>query len=130
VKKRTIADIVLTAVFLLVSVNAWAQVVLLMLRTSGDLAALTTLQIIIGGSASAAAWGTWSLARWASTAALVYGLSSATMLWALPLVYASSPGMRPDFSMGAVGVAAFAAVSAWYLSRPRFKATPAAVSLG
>ncbi|HEY6828644.1 MAG TPA: hypothetical protein VI259_17415 [Gemmatimonadaceae bacterium] len=117
-KKRSFADIILTAVFLLISVNAWSQVVLAMLgHASSPL--LTTMQILIGGSASAAAWGSWIGARWASTAALAYGLVSAAMLWALPLVLESGTHARPDFSAGAVGVALFAVAAAWYLSRVR-----------
>jgi len=117
-KKRSILDIILTAVFLLVSVNAWSQVVLVLLgHPSPPL--LTTLQILVGGSASAAAWGSWIGARWASTAALAYGAFSATALWALPLLFESTPGTRPDFSAGAVGIALFAVASAWYLSRIR-----------
>ena len=117
-KKRSIADIILTAVFLLISVNAWSQVVLVLLgHASSPL--LTTMQILVGGSASAAAWGSWIGARWASTAALVYGACAAAMLWALPLVLESGTGVRPDFSAGAVGVALFAVAAAWYLSRIR-----------
>jgi len=117
-KKRSIGDIVLTAVFLLVSVNAWSQVVIVLLGHSSP-PLLTTLQILVGGSASAAAWGSWIGARWAASAALAYGAFSATALWALPLLFASSPGARPDFSAGAVGIALFAVASAWYLSRIR-----------
>ena len=117
-KRRSIADIILTAIFLLISVNSWSQVALVMLgHASSPL--LTTMQILVGGSASAAAWGSWIGARWASTAALAYGLFTAAMLWALPLVFQSSTGARPDFSAGAMGVALFAVASAWYLSRIR-----------
>jgi hypothetical protein len=119
VKLRTIPNIVLTAVFLLVSVNAWAQVVILLGR-AGSPPALTTMQILVGATASGAAWGSWIGARWASTLALGYGLFSAAMLWALPLVVAREPGWRPDFSTGAISVAVFSVVSAWYLARPRF----------
>jgi len=118
VKRRTIPDIVLTAIFLLVSLNAWAQVVILLGR-SGSPPALATMQILVGATASGAAWGSWIGARWASTLALGYGLFSAAMLWALPLVIARDPNWRPDFSTGAVGVAIFSVVSAWYLARPR-----------
>lgn len=117
-KKRSIGDIVLTAIFLLVSVNAWSSVVLVMLgHPSPPL--LTTLQILVGGSASAAAWGSWIGARWAATSALAYGVFTGIMLWALPLLFESRPGVRPDFSAGAVSVAIFAVASAWYLSRVR-----------
>ncbi len=117
-KKRSIPDIILTAIFLLISVNAWSQVALVMLgHASSPL--LTTMQILIGGSASAAAWGSWIGARWASTAALAYGVFTAAMLWALPLVFEPGTGARPDFSAGAIGVALFAVASAWYLSRVR-----------
>jgi len=117
-KKRSIADIVLTAIFLLVSVNAWSSVVLVLLGHSSP-PLVTTMQILIGGTASAAAWGSWIGARWASTAALAYGVFTAAMLWGLPLVFESRPGVRPDFSAGAVSVAIFAVASAWYLSRVR-----------
>jgi len=117
-QKRSIADIILTAVFLLVSVNAWSSVVLVLLGHESP-PLVTTLQILVGGSASAAAWGSWIGARWASTAALAYGVFTATMLWALPLLFQSGDGARPDFSAGAVSVAIFAVASAWYLSRVR-----------
>ena len=119
-KRRSVVDIVLTAIFLLVSVNAWAQVVLVLLGHADDPRVLTTMQILVGATASGAAWGSWVGARWASTFALAYGLFSATMLWALPLVLQQGPGWRPDFSSGAIGVAVFSLVSAWYLARPRY----------
>ena len=117
-KRRSIADIILTAVFLLISVNAWSQVVLVLIG-HGRPPLFTTLQILVGASASAAAWGSWVGARWASTAALLYGFCAAAMLWGLPLVLDPGTGARPDFSAGAVGVAIFAVASAWYLSRIR-----------
>ena len=116
-KRRSIADIILTAAFLLISVNAWSQVVLVLLGHARP-PLFTTLQLLVGASASAAAWGSWVGARWASTAALLYGFCAASMLWGLPLVLESGP-VRPDFSAGAVGVAVFAIASAWYLSRIR-----------
>ncbi len=119
-RKRSIPDIVLTAAFLLISVNAWSQVVLVLLGHASP-PALTTLEILIGGSASAAAWGSWIGARWSSTAALCYGFFTATMLWALPLVLEPRPGVHPDFSAGAIAAATFAVLSAWYLSRVRVR---------
>jgi hypothetical protein len=119
VKRRSIADIILTAIFLLISVNAWSQVVLVLLGHSSDPPLLTTLQILVGASASGVAWGSWIGARWSSTFALAYGVFSAGMLWALPLILETKPGARPDFSTSAVAVALFSVASAWYLSRIR-----------
>ena len=117
-KRRSIADIVLTAAFLLISVNAWSQVVLVLIGHASP-PLLTTLQILVGTSASAAAWGSWIGSRWASTAALLYGFFAAAMLWGLPLLTDPGNGARPDFSTGAVAVAIFAVASAWYLARIR-----------
>lgn len=119
-KRRTIADIVLTAVFLLVSVNAWAQVVLQLLGVGASSPIVTTLQLLIGACASGAAWGSWIGASWASTFAIGYGLFTAAMLWALPLALGLGPA-RPNFSPVAGAVVAFSVVSAWYLARPRFR---------
>jgi len=99
-------------------VNAWSQVVLVLLGHIRP-PLLTTLQILVGASASAAAWGSWVGARWASTAALFYGFCAAAMLWGLPLIVNSGTVARPDFSASAVAVAIFAVASAWYLSRVR-----------
>ena len=109
--------IALAAVLALLSLNALAQVVLVALGRSDDPAPLVALQMLVGASGAAAAWGTWRSARWAAGAAMAFGLISAAMLASLgPLVDVPADA-RGGLYMGAVILLLFGAGAAWYLRR-------------
>src|SRR5687768_17180924 len=81
--RRSRATVVLAMAFTLFGLNALAEVVLALVGRSDDPAALSLLQAVIGLTSVAAARGSWTGARWAPVAAVLYGLSTATMLVAL-----------------------------------------------
>lgn len=109
--------VVLAGVFLLLALNAWAQVLLVPLGRSDDPASLTILQSLIGLAGTAAAWGSWSGARWAPMAAVLHGVVTAGMLLALPPILDLGADERGGLRAGAVAVLVFALGSAWYLRR-------------
>lgn len=81
--RRSRGQVVLTGVYVLLALNAWAQVIAVPLGGSDDPLALTGLQLLVGAAGAAAAWGSWSSARWVPAAALVHGAVTAGMLLAL-----------------------------------------------
>ena len=115
--RRSGGRIALTGLFVLLALNAWAQVALVPLGRSDDPAALTALQALIGAAGAAAAWGAWRGARWGALAAAAYGVVTAGILLALgPLL--DVPGdTRGGLRVGATVVLLFALWSAWYLRR-------------
>ena len=109
--------VVLAGVFLLLALNAWAQVLLVPLGRSGDPPALTGLQTMIGIAGTAAAWGSWHGARWAPIAAVLHGVVTAGMLLALPPILDLEADARGGLRAGAVAVLVFAFGAGWYLRR-------------
>ena len=76
--------IIQAVVFGLLGLNAWGQVVSVLLGRSDDPPVLTALQFAVGAAGVAAAWGIWKQAEWAWVAAIAYGVVTAGMLLALP----------------------------------------------
>jgi len=77
----------------------------------------------IGLTSLAAARGSWTGARWAPVAALLSGLSTATMLVALAPLLDLPADSRGGLWVGAAAVQAFGLGAAWYLRRARRLAT-------
>jgi hypothetical protein len=92
---RRPASIILSVVFGLLTLNAWGQVLLKVLSRSDDPPMLTWLQVGIGLTGAATAWGSWSRARWAWGSAIAYGVMSASMLTTLPSLLRLPPEARP-----------------------------------
>src|SRR5688500_5735341 len=91
---RSRGSIVLVVVFTLFGLNAWAQVIRAAVGGSEDPTALIILQTLVGTAGIAAAWGTWSGARWSPIAAMSYGVVTAAMLVSLgPLLQLSAEEM-------------------------------------
>jgi hypothetical protein len=119
---RSRTRIVLALIFAFLALNAWAQVALRVIGRSDDPLMLSVLQSLIGVAGTAAAWATWTSARWAPIAALAHGASTAGMLIALGPMLDLEPDARGGILIGAAAVFIFGLVSAWYLrraSRPR-----------
>jgi hypothetical protein len=111
------ARIVLTAVFGLLALNAWAQVVFVPLGRSDDPPLLTAWQALVGAAGAAAAWGSWAAARWAPAAAVAYGVTTAGMLVALGPMLGLEAAARGGLWAGAAVLLALGIGSAWYLRR-------------
>ena len=114
---RSVGRTILSIVFALLALNAWAQGVLGLVGESSDPALLIALQAIIGATAAATAWSAWTGARWAAWAALAYGLVTAGMIVSLGPILDLSAQARSGLPLGAVVVLAVAALAAWYLRR-------------
>lgn len=119
---RSRGRILLTVVFTLFGLNAWAQVINAAIGGGDDPMALIILQTLVGAAGIAAAWGSWRGARWAPAAALMYGAVTAAMLASLgPLLDLAQEEMRGIW-VGAAAVLLFGVWAGWYLRR-REKAT-------
>jgi hypothetical protein len=121
--RRSPGTVVLAMAFTLFALNALAQVALALVGRSDDPAALSLMQMAIGLTSLAAARGSWTGARWAPVAALLYGLSTATMLVALGPLLDLPADSRGGLWVGAAAVQAFGLGAAWYLRRARRLAT-------
>lgn len=108
---------ILAVVFALLALNAWAQVVLVLVGRSGDPGLLTALQALVGALAALAAWGSWTGARWAAGAAVIHGLVTAGMIVALGPILGLDADERGGLLVGAAVVLGFGLFAAWYLRR-------------
>ena len=114
---RSRGSIILVVVFTLFGLNAWVQVINAAIGGSDDPMALVILQTLVGTAGTAAAWGTWSGARWAPVAAMSYGVVTAVMLVSLgPLLDLAAEEMRGIWT-GAAAVLLFGLWAGWYLRR-------------
>jgi hypothetical protein len=113
--RRSVGGVVLAVVFGLLSLNAWWQVGENAL--GGSPAMLISLQVLCGVVAAVTAWGSWTSARWAPAAALLYGLVAGGMVAGLGPMLDLPPESRGGLWTGAAMILAFALVSAWWLRR-------------
>ena len=118
---------VLAVVFAALSVNALVQAVLAAVRRSDDPAALTALQLVVAAAAATAAWGSWSVRRWAPRAAIAYGAATAVLLFSLDPLLGLGPDARNGLWMGAAVFFLLGVVAAWYLRRAIARAGGATV---
>jgi len=117
--RRPPGRVALTVIFAALALNAWAQVLLVPLGRTSDPLPLVVLQALIGASGLAAAWGSWTAARWAPAAALGYGLVTGGMLVTLGPLLDLPVDARPGLWTGAGAIVAGAGAAAWYLRRSR-----------
>lgn len=115
--RRPRGRIVVAAIFLLLAINALAQVALVLFGGGSDPTLLTMLQVLVGMTALATAWGSWTGARWSPAAAVLYGVMTSSMLAALPRLLRLPAEARFGIVVGAIGVLAFSLAMAWYLRR-------------
>lgn len=114
---RSRGQIVLAVVFTLLGLNAWAQVFNAVIGDGGDPAALVVLQIIVGASGLAAAWGSWRGSRWAPAAAVTYGVVTAAMLASLGPLLELAPEEVRGIWIGAASILLASVAAGWYLRR-------------
>ncbi|HEU4631573.1 MAG TPA: hypothetical protein VFS08_17595 [Gemmatimonadaceae bacterium] len=122
--RRSRGRVAFAVVFALLALNAGAQVVLALLHRSDDPSALTTLQALVSVTAAAAAWGSWTVARWAPGAALLYGLVTAAMLVSLEPMLDLPAEARVGLWTGGATVLLFGLWAAWYLRRDLARRAP------
>lgn len=108
---------VVAVVFVLLAANALAQVALVPFGGVGDPPSLTALQLLIGIVALAAAWGSWTGARWSPAAAALYGVVTGGMIASLPWLLGLPAEARGGTTAGAAAVLLVALALAWYLRR-------------
>ena len=107
----------LAVVFALLGLSAWFQVVGDVMDRSNEPLSITGLQVIVGATALATAWGSWVGARWAPVLALLYGLIAGGMVASLGPMLDLPSESRSGLWMGAAIILVFALISAWWLRR-------------
>jgi hypothetical protein len=117
--RRSRARVVIAVLFVLLGVNAWFEALDALFAGGGDPPALIFLQMVVGATAAAAAWGVWRRARWAPVASVLYGIVTAGMVVALAPILDLPAESRPGLWSGAALVLLFALSVAWYLRRAR-----------
>jgi hypothetical protein len=125
--RRPMARWILGAAFLLLSLNAFVQVVMQLMHMNTDPPALTALQLLNGSAAFIAARTTWCGSTRAWIWSLVYGATGVLLLGSLgPILDLDRAAARGTW-MGAAVIAALSLWAAWYLRRRAVRA-PARVS--
>ena len=107
----------LAVVFALLGLSAWFQVVGDVMDRSNEPLSITGLQVIVGATALATAWGSWVGARWAPVLALLDGLIAGGMVASLGPMLDLPSESRSGLWMGAAIILVFALISAWWLRR-------------
>jgi hypothetical protein len=106
--------LILGAIFGLLALVDWAQVLPALLGRSDNPSALIALHFGTGAAAAATCWGSWRSARWTPIAAVVYGALTAALLLALPSLLNLPLDARAGLRAGAAVVMVFALLSAMY----------------
>ena len=111
--RPTVGRIVVAVLFAITGLNALRQAV----PWFGEHAppVLAAMQAVVGITALATAWGSWTGARWASLAAIAWGLSGAILLALVPFVLQLPLEARGGIWAGCVFAVLIAVVVAWYL---------------
>ena len=115
--RRPWGRVALAAIFALLALNALAQVALVPLGRSDDPGPLVLLQALVGLAAAAAAWGSWTGARWAPYAAAAYGVVVAVMLLALEPLLDLGAASRGGLRLAAGSLLGLSLLAAWWLRR-------------
>jgi hypothetical protein len=111
--RKTFA-LILGAIFGILALIDWAQVLLALLGHSDNPSALIALHFGTGAAAAATCWGSWRKTRWTPIAAVAYGALTAALLLALPSLLNLPLDARAGLRAGAAGVLLFALLSAAY----------------
>jgi hypothetical protein len=126
--RRPVVRWILSGVFLLLSLNAFVQVVMHLLHMNTDPPALTALQLLNGSAAFMAAWTTWRGAPRDWMWSLVYGATGVLLFGLLgPILDLDREAVRGIW-MGAAVIAAFSLWAAWYLRRTALRGSMHSIS--
>lgn len=116
-KSPTIGRILITLFFALLCLNAWAQVILALVTGDGDPLLLRTWQAVSGAGAFATAVGAYRLRPWSPWAALVFGIVTGAMIFALGPMLELEEEARGGLLPAALAVVAICGGMALYLRR-------------
>lgn len=116
-RRRPVGRTVLAVVFALLGLSAWWQVVGDLMDRSNEPLMITGLQLIVGATALATAWGSWVGARWAPVLALLYGVITGGMVASLGRILDLPADARQGLWTGTAVIAVFSLLSAWWLRR-------------
>jgi hypothetical protein len=106
--------LILGAIFGVLALADWAQVLLALVAPSGTPSTLIALHFGTGAAAAATCWGSWRRTRWTPIAAVAYGAIAAVLLLALPSLLNLPLEARAGLRTGAAVVLLFALLSAAY----------------
>jgi len=110
--RRPVGRIIVTALFALLSVNAFQEVF-----SSDSPPALRALQALVGATAAATTWGAWTGARWSPALATIYGVVAGGMVASLGPMLDLPVEERGGLWVGAAVILVFSVGCAWYLRR-------------
>ena len=112
--RRKPLGLVLGAIFGVLALIDWAQVLLALLGRSDNPSTLIALHFGTGAAAAASCWGSWRRNPWTPIAAVTYGVLTAALLLALPSLLNLPLDARAGLRAGAAAVLLFALLSAAY----------------
>jgi hypothetical protein len=107
--------IALALVFAVLGGGAWVQMFINFF--SSEPRPLVAFHLCLAITGTAAAIGSWTMARWAPIAVLLYGASTVGLLLSLTSILKLDPDAGSGLRTGAAVVFAFSAWAAWYLHR-------------
>jgi len=113
--RRPRGRVVLALVFAVLGGGAWVQAFINLF--SNEPRALGALHLFLAISGSAAAVGSWTMARWAPIAALLYGATTVGLLLSLTSILKLDPSEGSGLRGGAAAAMVFTVWAAWYLRR-------------
>jgi hypothetical protein len=114
---RSVGHIIVALLFGLLTLNAAREAI-----SSDGPRALRAFQTVVAASAAVTAWGAWRVTRWASLAAVIYGMLAATMIASLVRMLGLPSDAQRGLWTGASMVLVFSLVCAWYLHHARTRA--------
>jgi peptidoglycan/LPS O-acetylase OafA/YrhL len=112
--RRKPLGLVLIAIFGVLALIDWVQVLLALLGHSDNPSALVALHFGTGAAAAASGWGSWRRKPWTPIAAVTYGVLTAALLLALPSLLNLPLDAPAGLRAGAAAVLIFALLSAAY----------------
>jgi hypothetical protein len=115
-RPRPRGRLVLALVYAVLGIGAWVQAFINLF--SHEPRALVVFHVLLAITGTASAVGGWSMARWASIAAALYGIVTASLLLSLTSILKLDPSVDGGgLKAGAAIVLAFSLWAAWYLRR-------------
>jgi hypothetical protein len=106
--------LVLGAIFGVLALTDWAQVLLALVGPADNPSTLIALHFGTGAAAAATCWASWRRTRWTPIAAVAYGALTAVLLLALPSLLNLPLDARAGLRAGAAAVLLFALLAAAY----------------
>ena len=112
---RTVGRVVLALVFAVLGGGAWVQTFINFF--SNEPRALVAFHLLLAITGTAAAVGSWTMARWAPIAVLLYGATTVGLLLSLTSILKLDSDAGSGLRTGAAVVLVLSVWAAWYLRR-------------